>query len=126
MISVRIEVKGEPDTLPFATEYHYGTDDEVIFFNGEAMIQDKLARGLKINTNEALTFYCSHVVRGIRAGKSESEILSGALQILSTNDVMIGTPETLSQVTVLARVDSRHGMKIKLKNPISDARLIPN
>jgi urease gamma subunit len=127
MISVQMQVKGEPDTLPFAKEYHYRTADEVVFFNGEEIIQERLRRGLKINTNEALTLYCAHIVKGIRSGKSNEAIQNETSQILGVSDVMIGTPETLSLVAISAKVDKRPEMKITLKNPIAVARrLVPN
>lgn len=119
MMSVRIQAQGEPDMLPCIRDYSYGTADEVVFFSGEKVIQERLNMGMKINTGEALTLYCAHVVRGIRLDKPDQEIRDEASEILNTDNVMIGVPETLRAVSILANVDNRNERHITLRNPIS-------
>ena len=81
MIHVKATIWGEPDVLPFTRIFDYGSADEEIFFSSAAMIQEKLARKMKINANEALVTYCVCVVKSIRAGRSESDIQEDAKEI---------------------------------------------
>jgi urease subunit gamma len=69
-------------------------------------IKEKLARNLKINTNESLLFYCAYVVSELRDHKSIDSIEKNASRILSTDKVMIGVPETLRKITFEAIVDN--------------------
>jgi urease gamma subunit len=82
------------------------------------MIQEKLARKMKINANEALVTYCACVVKSIRAGRLESDIQEDAQEILSADKVMIGVPETLRVITFEAKIDSMPAIKITFKEPI--------
>jgi urease subunit gamma len=114
MIQIKVTFKGEPD-VPAATKVF--DSDEQIFFSSARMIEEKIRRNMKINTNEALVIYCSYVVKSIRAGKKAGEIRNGAARVLSADNVMIGVPETLQEITFEV-IDSRRARKITLKNPI--------
>ena len=118
MIRVRATVLGEPDVPPFTKTFDYGSADEEIFFSSASMVREKLARGMKINANEALTAYCAHVVKSIRASKSDSNIKDSASKILSVDKVMIGVPETLRTITFDAKLDGRPARKIVLRELI--------
>jgi urease gamma subunit len=118
MIHVKATIWGEPDVLPFTRIFDYGSADEEIFFSSAAMIQEKLARKMKINANEALVTYCACVVKSIRAGRPESDIQEDAQKILSADKVMVGVPETLRVITFEAKIDSMPAIKITFKEPI--------
>jgi urease subunit gamma len=119
MIHVKAVVKGEPDTLPFTMLFQYpDISDELVFYNSVKMIREKLAKNLKINTNESLVFYCAYVVSAVRAHESVSKIESNGSKILSDKKVMIGVPETLSKITFEATIDNFSKKQISFDNPI--------
>jgi urease gamma subunit len=114
MIRVKVTFKGEPDVPAIMRVFD---SDEEIFFSSASMIEEKIRRNMKINTNEALVTYCSYVIRSIRAGKKDGEIRNGAARVLSADSVMIGVPETLQEIT-FELIDGKAARKITLKKPI--------
>ena len=119
MIHLKVKVKGEPDVPPFMRIFEYNDKtDEEIFFNSVVMVKEKLTRNLKINTNEALIVYCSYLISELRAGKSKSTIEKNASKILSTDNVMIGVPETLRKITFEATIDDLPKEVIIFEKPI--------
>jgi len=119
MISVKVIVKGERDTPPFTQIFDYqDKSDEGIFYASVEIIKEKLARNLKINTNEALVVLCRYVVNEIRASKPVNIIEKNASKILSTDKVMIGVPETLRNVTFNAMIDDFPVKNITFENAL--------
>ena len=113
MINVKAKIEGEPDVPPFIRVFEYrDKSDDLIFYSMVERIKEKLARNLKINTNESLLFYCAYVVSELRAHKSIDSIEKNASTILSTDKVMIGVPETLRKVTFEAIVDNMPNKEI--------------
>jgi len=119
MIHLKIEVKGEPDVPPFTRIFEYGDKtDEQIFFNSVDIVKEKLARNLKINTNETLLVYCAYIVNELRSGKSKDIIEKNVSKILSTHNVMIGVPETLRKIAFEATIDDLPKKVIIFDEPI--------
>ena len=119
MIHLKIEVKGEPDVPPFTRIFEHGDKtDEQIFFNSVDIVKEKLARSLKINTNDALLVYCAYIVNELRAGKSKDTVEKNASKILSAHNVMIGVPETLRKITFEATIDDLPKEVIIFEEPI--------
>ena len=119
MIHLKVEVKGEPDVPPFTRIFEHGDKtDEQIFFNSVYVVKEKLARSLKINTNEALLVYCAYIVNELRSGKSKNTIEKNVSKILSTHNVMIGVPETLRKITFEATIDDLPKEVIIFEEPI--------
>jgi len=119
MIRVKTTVRGEPDVPDFTRVFDY---DEEIFSSSAKTIAEKIQRNMKINTNEALTAYCIHVIRSIRAGETDIGIQDNARKILSADKVMIGVPETLCLITFEAVIDGKPTRRIVLKQPIPTSR----
>lgn len=119
MIHLKVEVKGEPDVLPFTRVFEHGDKtDEQIFFNSADIVKEKLARNLKINANEALLVYCAYIVNKLRSGRSKGMVGKNASKILSTHNVMIGVPETLRKITFEATIDDLPKQVIIFDEPI--------
>ncbi|HEY3095000.1 MAG TPA: urease subunit gamma, partial [Nitrososphaera sp.] len=78
---------------------------------------------MRINANEALMTYCAFVVKSIRAGKKDQNIQKEASEILSTDSVMIGVPETLQAITFEATLDNKF-RKVIIKKPIPTSNYI--
>jgi urease gamma subunit len=119
LIYVKALVKGEYDVPPFTRVFEYiDKSDEIIFFNSVNMIREKLSNNLKINTNEALMLYCSYIVSQLRAAIPICTIETEAKKPLSTEDVMIGVPETLRKIVFEASVDDLPKQTCTFDEPI--------
>lgn len=105
-IRVRVVAKGEPEALPLVRvfEYHDATE-ELILQHSVKAVQEKLAKGMKINVNEALLLYADYVIAQVRAKKDSAAIARGARQVLSAEQLMIGVSETLRTMAFDAQVD---------------------
>lgn len=125
MINVRAVVRGEPDTLPFTMDFQYPTSsDERIFYQSVEIIKEKSRRNLKLNVNESLVLFCAYIVGCLREYGSKQTIEDGGSKILSTDEVMIGVPETLRRITFDALVDNLARMEIILHQPIPLPNLV--
>jgi urease subunit gamma len=110
-------VKGESD-LPFTKLFDFKNEDEAIFLNVIEIVKDKLARNLRLNVHESLLVYCAYLVNEIRLHKSGSEIKNNSSRILTRDNVLIGVPETLREITFNATVDNLPKMAIQFVEPI--------
>jgi urease gamma subunit len=125
MIYIKAEIKGEPDVPVFSRVFEYlSGSDEIVFYNSVEIIKAKLARKLRINTNETLTLYCAYIVDQMRSHRSTKDIRKTSLKVLSTRNVMIGVPETLRKIKFEAIVDSLPKRKIVLEEPIPSSNYI--
>lgn len=119
MIVIKVWVRGEPDTPPFVKVFQYpDREEESIFFNTIASIKKKIGMGLKTNTNETLAFYCAYLIEQMRAHKSLEQIEKAAQSILSSDQVLIGVPETLREMSFDAIVDDFPEQRIKFIEPM--------
>ena len=125
MIDIKAEIKGEPDTPPLIRVFEYkDKSDDLIFYSTVEIIKQKIARNLKINTNESLIMYCAYIVSELHAHKSINSIEKNASKILSTDKVMIGVPETLRKITFEAIVDNMPRKQITLDEPMPTSSYI--
>lgn len=119
MIFIKITVQGEPDTSPFTKIYsYYRKSDEEIFIRSALMIKDKLDKNFKININESLLLYSEFIVSELRDGKSIEQIQKNTSNLLSPEQVMIGVPETLRQISFKVMLDNESMKSIVLNAPI--------
>jgi urease subunit gamma len=119
MIDIKVWVQGETDTPPFVKVFQYpDREEESIFFNTIASIKKKIGMGLKINTYETLAFYCAYLIEQMRAHKSLEQIEKAAQGILSSDQVLIGVPETLREMSFDAIVDDFPEQRIKFIEPM--------
>jgi urease gamma subunit len=118
MIVIKAEVRGEPDVPPFTRVFEYlDESDEQIFFGSLKLIKEKLAKNLRINTNESLALYCGYVVEQLRARRSINSIKNNA-PIILCDKVMIGVPETLRTISFEVILDNFPKKKITFHEPI--------
>ncbi len=123
MIRIEIVVKGESD-LSFTKLFEFRNEDDAIFHNVVELVKDKLSKNLKLNVNEALSVYCAYIVSEIRSNKSESEIVNNSSKILTRDNVLIGVPETLREITFNITLDNFPKKIIKYIEPIPTANYI--
>ena len=110
-------VMGESD-LSFTKLFEFRNEDDAIFHNVVELVKDKLSKNLKLNVNEALLVYCVHIVSEIRSNKSESEIVNNSSKILTRDNVLIGVPESLREITFNIILDNFPKKIIKYIEPI--------
>lgn len=120
MIDIKVLVRGEIDTPPFVKLIQYpDKEEESIFFNTVASIKKKIGRGLKINANETLAIFCAYVIEQIRDNKSLDQIENAAQDILSSDQVMIGVPETLREMSFNVIIDDFPEQRIKFNEAMT-------
>jgi urease gamma subunit len=119
MIDIKVLVRGEIDTPPFVRLFQYSDrEEESIFFNSVASIMKKIGRGLKINANETLAIFCAYVIEQMREDKSQDEIENAAQGVISSDQVMIGVPETLREMSFDIIIDDFPEQRIKFLEPM--------
>jgi len=119
LIHVKITVKGEPDTSPFTRIFSYPKkSDEEIFMNSAIMIKERLDRNLKINTNEALIVYSSYIVSELGENRPVEQIQKDSYKVLSPDQVLIGVPETLREMSFEVKLDDKPTQIVILDTPI--------
>ncbi|MFL6330081.1 MAG: urease subunit gamma [Nitrososphaeraceae archaeon] len=117
MIYVKAVIRGEDDIPPFIRLFEYpDKSDESIFFNAIKMINEKLARNLKINVNECLMIYCAYVIEQLHTDNSIKSIEENATKVLSVNQVMIGVPETLKKISFEVKFDETNNVQKQIVN----------
>lgn len=85
----------EPRAAPIRRVFEYeGCDDEVLAASA-ARIRDMLARGLRLNVNDALLMFAAYVAVSVGEGRDGRRIADGARAMLAPHNVMIGVPEML-------------------------------
>jgi urease subunit gamma len=120
MIEIKVWVRGENDTPPLVKIFQYqDREEEYIFFNTVASIKKKIGMRLKINTNETLAIYCAYLIEQIRSYVSLDQIEKAAQSILSSDQVLIGVPETLREMSFDAIVDDFPKQRIKFIEPLT-------
>lgn len=123
MIRIETKVKGESD-LSFTKLFEFRKEDDAIFHNVVELVKDKLSKNLKLNVNEALLVYCAHIVSEIRSNKTDSEIINNSLKILTRDNVFIGVPESLREITFNITIDNFPKKIIKYFEPIPTTNYI--
>ena len=124
MISIKAEIKGETDMSPFIKMFEFSDNDEVIFLNSVDTIKQKLSKNMRLNMNETLTMYLAYVVSQIRSKNSVEKIVNNVSKILTTDNVMIGVPETLRKITFNAIIDDKPKTQITFNEPIPSSNYI--
>ena len=97
-MQITITIHGEPDVLPYTKRFQFQKPDDKVFIVSCEKIKKTLERQQKININNALLLFAAFVVSSIREGKNQSRIKKEASSILSSEQVMIGVPETLRRL----------------------------
>jgi urease subunit gamma len=125
MIDINVLVRGEIDNPPFVKSFQYrDKEEEEILFNTVASIEKKLERGLKINVNETLAIFCAYVIEDLRGHRSLAEIENAAQGIISSDQVLIGVPETLREMNFEVIVDDFPVRRLKFLEPMKISNYI--
>ena len=66
------------------------------------MAKQRKERGVKLNYPEAIAFISAEILEGARDGKSVAEMMEYGRELLTTDDVMDGVSEMISDIQVEA------------------------
>ena len=87
-----------------------------------ASIKKKIGMGLKVNANESLAIFCAYLIKQMREYKSQDQIENAAQGILSSDQVMIGVPETLREMSFDVIVDDFPKQRMKFIEPMKNCK----
>lgn len=118
-------MQGEPDTVPFTRifRFHYKAD-YIILSKLIKSINDKLSKEMKINLNEALYIYLNYIIKDLRLHRKANEMITNASMLLTSDQVMIGVPESLRKISFNVLMPNSQRLKITIKEPISTSGYI--
>jgi urease gamma subunit len=123
LIRIKVKVAGENDASPLYCSFEYSDESyNTIFLPSINDIQERLAKGLRINIFECLALYCYYVVSQLRERNNIKCIQEGAMRLLSQQSVLIGVPESVRNIVLYAKLDDEEEHIITLEEPIK----IPN
>jgi urease subunit gamma len=76
--------------------------DKLLIHMMAEVARKRQAKGLKLNHPEAVALLSAWVLDEARAGKSVEEVMDGARQVLTSDDVMEGVPDLVPLIQVEA------------------------
>ena len=76
--------------------------DKLLIFTAALVAERRRARGLKLNSPEAVAFISAAILEGARDGRSVSELMDFGATILTRGEVMEGVPEMIPEIQVEA------------------------
>lgn len=79
---------------------------------------------MRININEALYIYLNYIINQLRLHKKKSEIITNVSKLLTSNQVMIGVPESLRNINFNINTESKQKLDITVTEPISTTTYI--
>jgi urease subunit gamma len=91
--------------------------DKLLIFTAALLAERRRARGLKLNTPEAVALITAAIMEGARDGRSVAELMSEGAGILSRADVMDGVPEMIPDIQVEATFPDGSKL-VTVHNPI--------
>lgn len=94
-----------PHAAPLRRVFEYaGLDDEVLAASA-ARIRDMLARGMRLNVNDALLMFAAYVAVSVGDGRDGRRIAKDARGMLEPRNVMVGVPEMLHSMRFELEMD---------------------
>jgi urease gamma subunit len=76
--------------------------DKLLLFTAALLAERRKARGVKLNYPEAVALISAAIMEGARDGRSVAELMSYGTTLLTTDDVMDGVAELVTEVQVEA------------------------
>lgn len=112
-----------PHAAPLRRVFEYaGLDDEVLAASA-ARVRDMLARGMRLNVNDALLMFAAYVAVSIGDGRDGRRIAEDARGMLKPHNVMVGVPEMLYSMRFDLEMDGRGRLaSVSIDRPIEIGR----
>ena len=76
--------------------------DKLLLFTAALLAERRKARGLKLNSPEAVAYISAAVMEGARDGKTVAALMSEGRAVLTRDDVMEGVAEMIPDIQVEA------------------------
>ena len=91
--------------------------DKLLIFTAALLAERRKARGLKLNSPEAVAFISAAIMEGARDGRTVSDLMGWGATLLTRSDVMDGIAEMIPEIQVEATFPD--GTKlVTVHNPI--------
>ena len=91
--------------------------DRLTIFTAAELARRRRSRGLKLNYPEAVALICDELLEDGREGKTYEEVMTHAVDILSTADVLDGVPDLATPIRLEVTFDDGNKL-IYVENPI--------
>ena len=117
-MKIELLVQGDPDIKPQTKIFYYNKSDDLIFQESTRVIKKRLENNLRLNVDETLWLFVAFIITSINEGKSTNEISKHLPQLLGTNQVMIGVPESLRKLTFLISKNGKQSDFLSISSPI--------
>ena len=91
--------------------------DRLTIFTAAELARRRRQRGLKLNYPEAIALICDELLEDGREGKTYEEVMTHAINILSTDDVLDGVPDLVTPIRLEVTFDDGNKL-IYVENPI--------
>ena len=82
----------------------------------------KETKGMRINVNEVLLMYLDYSIQAFHSGKKVCDIINDASNILTPDQVMIGVPESLTEIKFALVAHNIPKQLFALLRPITTTR----
>lgn len=79
--------------------------EKLMIYTAAKLAWERKARGLKLNYPEAVAIISSYILEGARDGKTVSELMVDAGNVLTKEDVMDGVDAMIEMVQIEATFD---------------------
>ncbi|WP_439135437.1 urease subunit gamma [Pseudomaricurvus sp.] len=76
--------------------------DKLLLFTAALLAERRLAKGLRLNYPEAMALISMEIIEGAREGKTVAQLMSEGKKVLTSDQVMDGVAEMISEVQVEA------------------------
>ena len=76
--------------------------DKLLIFTAALVAERRKARGLKLNSPEAVAFISAFVMEGARDGHTVAHLMSAGRTVLTRDDVMDGIAEMIPDIQIEA------------------------
>ena len=117
-MKIEVLIQGDPDIKPFTKTFQYEKEDEDIFIESAQLIKKRPSNNVRLNIDETIELFITYVVSSINEQKTYSEIRKNIPDLLSPNQVMIGVPETLRELTFTITTNQMNLESISVSTPI--------
>ena len=117
-MKIEVLIQGDPDIKPFTKIFYYKKSDETIFFESTQLIKKRLLNNMRLNINETLGLFVSHIITSLNEHKTVKEIQKHIPELLLPHQVMIGVPESLRELTFTITTNDMDSKKMSITTPI--------
>ncbi len=117
-MKIEVLIQGEPDIKPYTETFHYEKSDELIFSESTQLIKNRLSNNMQLNINETLKLFVAHIITSLNEHKTLTEIQKHIPNLLLSNQVMIGVPESMRKLTFTITTNDANHEQMSIVTPI--------